>query len=223
MRWLRYIFSLAGILIFSHSAGQVTGEWLGAEIEFDLPKKFSIETGFEARALNPGGIHFYKYLVQAGLNYKIHKHFDATFKYRYTWRIEENMHYYPRQRLMLDLKADYPVERFKFDYRARFQRITKSYVNNELDLVPTMHLRNKLKVSYDVKRTKILPAVFVEVFTPLNSYAQGPVEEVRIGADVRYPIADNQSITGGIMYIHEQFETLASGIIFSIGYKISVF
>jgi len=222
MGLLRYIISLAGIFIIVNASAQVTGEWLSAEIEFDLPKRFSLETSIEARALNPGGIELAKYFGQAGLNYKISKRFDLTFKYRYSMRLEENMHYYPRHRLMFDCKADYPVERFKFDYRARFQRISKTYINDELDLIPFIHFRNKFEVSYNVKGNPILPSVFVEFFSPLNVSKQTLVDEFRFGADVSYPIAKNQSLTGGIMLIDEQFETQLSGIIFTLDYKISI-
>jgi hypothetical protein len=143
-------------------------------------------------------------------------------KYRFAWRLEENMHFYLRNRFIFDFKFDYPVRRFKFDYRARFQRIAKTYINNELDLVPAIHFRNKFELSYDVPKNPILPSVFVEFFTPLNSYQEELIDQFRAGAKVRYPIAEKQTLTGGIMYMHEQFEFNLSGIIFTLAYKISV-
>ncbi len=219
---LRYIITLAGIFLIVNTSAQVTGEWLSAEIEFDLPKKFSLETSLEARVLNPGGIGLHKFFGQAGVNYKISKRFDLTFKYRYSMRLEENMHYYPRHRLMFDFKFDYPVERFKFDYRGRFQRISKTYINDQLDLIPYMHFRNKFEVSYNVKGNPILPSVFIEIFSPLNELSRKLSDEFRFGADVSYPIAKNQSLTGGIIFINEQFESQLSGIIFTLEYKISI-
>lgn len=211
MRILRYIISLAGIFLVVNTSAQVSGEWLSAEMEFNLPKKFTAEASLEGRFLNPGGIGLVKYFAQVGLSYKISSHFDVTFKYRYSMRLEDNMYYYPRHRLMFDFKFDYPVQRFKFDYRARVQRINKTFFEDELDQLPYMHWRNKFRVSYNVKKNPIEPSVYVELFTPLNDYKQEPVDEVRFGTDVSYPIAKNQSISGGIMLIHENFETLLSG------------
>ena len=132
------------------------------------------------------------------------------------------MKYYYRNRLIADLKFDYPAGRFSFDYRARFQRISKTYINSEFDRIPTMHFRNKLELSYDIPKNPIEPAIFFEAFSPLNGYKPGPFDEFRMGAKVKYPLKNKQSITGGIMYIHEQFETQLSGIIFVLGYKITI-
>jgi hypothetical protein len=205
-----------------NAPAQITGEWLSAEIEFDLPKKFTAEASLEGRFLNPGGMELVKYFGQAGLSYKISRHFDVTFKYRYSMRVEDNMHYYPRHRLMFDFKADYPLKRFKFDYRARFQRISKTYIEDELDLIDFMHWRNRFRASYNVRNNPIEPSVYIEFFSPLNALKQEPVDEIRYGADVSYPITKKQSISGGIILIHEQFETGLSGIIFELGYKIRV-
>ncbi len=222
MKLLRFLFVIAIFASCLCSSAQESGEWLGAEVEFDLPRKFSIEANVEGRALNTGRIQFYKYLTQFGLNYKISKRFDVGIKYRLEWRLEENMHYYYRNRMMFDFKFDYPIERFGIDYRARFQRITKTYINSEFDLVPSCHLRNKFQLSYNVPNNPITPRVSLELFSPLNAYKYLTFDEYRITAEVRYPLKKNQSITGGIMYVNEQFEVRLSGIIFLLSYKISV-
>lgn len=201
---------------------QVTGEWIGAQIEFDLPRKFTLDAEIELRTLNPGGFRPYKYLGQIGLDYKINKRFDVGIKYRYSWRIEENMYYYPRHRIMADLKFDYPLGRFHFDYRARFQRITKAYIDSEFDRIPTLHLRNKIEFSYDIPDNKAEPALFFELFTPLNGYEPRRFDEYRVGAELKVPVAKKHDITGGIMYLHERTENALSGIIFRLSYKFTV-
>ena len=221
-KYLKYLILITGLILSIQASTQHTGEWLGAEIEFDLPKKFSLETSVEARALNTDGIFVYKYFTQLGLNYKVNKRFDLAFKYRFTWRLEENLHFYYRNKMMLDLKFDYPVQRFKFDYRARFQRITKTYINSDFDVIPTVHFRNKFELSYDIPKNPITPGASFEFFLPLNGYKQKTIDEFRIAAEVKYPLKKKQSITGGIMYVHEQFETQLSGIIFLLSYKINI-
>ena len=222
MKYLGYPFCFLLLILTINAPSQITGEWIGAEVEFDLPKKFTLETSLEARALNSGGIQPVKYFAQLGLNYKVNKRLDLAFKYRFAWRLEEDMHFYYRNKMIFDLKFDYPIDRFKFDYRARFHRITKTYINSEFDPIPTMHFRNKFQFSYNVPKNPIEPAVFIEAFIPLNGYQAGPFDELRFGAKVRYPLKKKQSISGGIMYIHEHFETQTSGIIFQLSYKIGV-
>jgi hypothetical protein len=218
-----FLFIAAVLTAGPSSAQLATGEWFSAEVEFDLPKKFTVETSLEARALNIGGIQFYKYFAQSGLNYKISKRFDVGVKYRYDMRLEENMHFYPRNRWMFDFKFDYPVYRFRFDYRARLQRFTKNYINDVSDLGPIVHLRNRLRVSYDIKKNPIRPSCYIEIFNPLSAYKPGAIDQTRIGAEMRFPVANKQTVTGGIMYVRDQFETGASGLIFVLDYKISLF
>jgi hypothetical protein len=222
MKTLRYLLLLQGLIAAAWAYPQHTGEWLGAEIEFDLPKKFTLETSIEARALNASGIQVSRYLAQFGLNYKISKHFDIGYKYRFEWKLEENLHYYYRNKMMLDLKFDYPVGRFKINYRARFERMAKTYINSESDLVPDLHWRNKLELSYDIPKTPLEPAVFCETFTPLNACRFRNIDQIRTGAEVSYPVAKKQDLTGGIMYINEQFEVWQSGIIFQLTWKLKV-
>ncbi len=222
MKFLRYLLFCTLLVLSAHAVAQETGEWLGAEVEFDLPKKFSLEASAEARALNTGTVRFYKYLTQFGLNYKISKRFDVGFKYRLEWRLEEDMHHYYRNRMMFDFKFDYPIERFKFDYRARFQRITRTFIDNEFDLIPSYHFRNKFRLSYNVPNNPITPRVSLELFYPLNGYKYHRFEEYRVAAEARYPLTKKQSITGGIMYANERTEFRLSGIIFLLSYKINV-
>ena len=123
---------------------------------------------------------------------------------------------------MFDLKFDYPIQRFKFYYRARFHRITKTYINSDFDVVPTVHFRNKLELSYNIPKNPITPGVSLEVFMPLNGYMPKTFDEYRIAAEIKYPLKKKQSITGGIMYVHEKFEMQISAIIFLLAYKISI-
>jgi hypothetical protein len=222
MKHLGYLLCFQLIFLFLPVRAQVTGEWIGAEVEFDLPKKFTLETSLEGRALNIDGLQPVKYLAQVGLNYKVNKRFDLSFKYRFAWRLEDDMHFYYRNKMIFDLRFDYPVERFKFNYRARFHRITKTYIDSRYDPIPTMHFRNKFALSYNVPRNPVEPSVFMEAFIPLNGYQQGPFDELRFGTKVRYPLNKKHSISGGIMYIHEHFETQASGIIFQLSYKVRI-
>jgi hypothetical protein len=85
-----------------------------------------------------------------------------------------------------------------------------------------MHFRNRFSVSYDVPKTPLEPTLHTEIFSPLNAHKQGPFDEFRLGTKFRYPINNRHRFDAGIVYIHEQFETGVSGIIFQLGYKISV-
>lgn len=222
MKYPGHLFLLLLLLSGLRVDAQVTGQWLSAEAEFDLPKKFTFETSYEARTFNTGGLHLQKHFIQTGLNYKINKHFDLSLKYRFVWRLEENMHYYYRDKIILDIKFDYPLKRFHFDYRARSQRVTKTYIDSEFDRIPAMHFRNKFEFSYDVRKNPIEPALYFELFSPLNKYRQGAIDQIRTGVDVKYPMAKRHRISGGLMYMYKRFDPRLSGLIFRLAYKINI-
>jgi hypothetical protein len=222
MRVPVYILIFSALLMVQELHAQVWGSWMSAEIEVDLPKKFTWETSLESRSIHTGGYQLVSYFVQGGLNYKISKRFDLALKYRLTRRLEEDMRYYLRTKLIADFKFDYPLGRFAFDYRARYHRITKTYINSEFDPIPVQHLRNKFEFSYDIRDNKMEPAVFAEFFVPLNGYNQGPVDEYRIGADLKIPLKKDHRIDAGLMYVHEHWETSLSGLIILLGYKYTL-
>jgi hypothetical protein len=222
MKNLRYLLLFQGLFAAALAYPQHTGEWLGAEIEYDLPKKITLEADLEARALNAGGIQVGKYLAQIGLTYRISERFHIGYKNRFEWRLEENLHYYYRNNMILDLEFNYPTGRFKLDYRSRFQRLTKTYINSEFDLIPALHWRNKIELSYDIPETLLEPTVFCETFTPLNAYHLRNIDQIRTGAEVSYPVAKWQSLTGGIMYVNERYEVRQSDIIFQLTWKLKV-
>jgi len=202
MNYIKYIFFSLFLLLGSSAFSQVTGEWIAIETEIALPKKFSIENRVEVRALNSDGIQVFKYLTQVGLAYQINKRFEVSSTYRFAWSLEEDMHYYYRDKLMVDTKFEQPAGQFKFEYRARFQRVTRTYITSEIAKIPTLHLRNKFTIAYVFPDKPIEPSVFLDVFVPLNGY--------------------QPNLTGYIMYIHEEFEYQLSGIILRLFYNISL-
>jgi len=218
MNYIKYIFFSLSSSAFS----QVTGEWLAVETEIALPKKFSLENRVEVRVLNIEGPQVSKFLTQLGLKYQFHKQIEGSLKYRFAWSLEEDMHYYYRNKFMADLKFKYPAGQFRFEYRARFQRVTRTYITSERARIPTLHLRNKFAISYNVPDKPIEPAVFVDVFTPLNGYQPNYFDELQMGAELEYQMNSKHSFTGIIMYIHEEFEYQLSGLIFRLFYNITL-
>ncbi len=192
-----FLFFLIGILAGPLRA-QSTGEWIGAGLNLDLPKGFSFKVTNSERFLNTG-LGLYKYLFQFEAGYHINKYFDAALIYRTAWRIEKDDAYHYRDKLMAELHADLGAGRFKFENRLRYQRRTKTYIKNDYDLIPLHHIRDKITVKYNIRKSKFTPDLFFEAFFPLNSFATKTVDEYRVGADLRYKFSKKHAVKGGIM------------------------
>jgi hypothetical protein len=181
-----------------------------------------VNTSAALRALNTEGILITNIFTEVGLGYKVSNRFYVESIFRLSDRIEDDLRYHPRYMGILDLKINYPFRSFQFDYRGRFQNITRSYINSENDMKQTAHLRNRLSLSYNIPDTRTAPGVYIETFTPLNGYNPEFIDELRCAADLRIRIKDNQSFTPRILYIYEQFETNLSGLIFQLIYGFSI-
>ena len=218
----KYFISIIFILclVSSGAKAQTTssGEWLGVKLDFNLPKKFTFNVLGETRILN-NQINVYKNLIQFKLEYKLNKHFDIAASYRFAWRKEENSYFYSRNKIFADLNFDYPVKRFKFKDRLRYQRMTKDYINSEWDKIPSHHIRNKFEVSYNIKNNKITPGLFAELFFPIQDFRQRVLDEYRIGAELKYPTTKKQSLTVGLMYARELYLNTFSVLLIRFRYN----
>ncbi len=213
-----FLFFLCIISSEVKTHGQVSGEWFRVKLDFNLPHKFSFNVSGETRILN-NDINLYKNLLQFQLAYKLNKHFDIAASYRFAWRKEKNRYFYSRNKIFADINFDYPVKRFKFKDRLRYQRMTKDYINSEWDKIPSHHIRNKFEVTYNIKNNKITPGLFTELFFPIQDFRQRLIDEYRIGAELKFPTAKKQSLTIGVMYDRELYLNTFSAILFRFRYN----
>jgi len=222
MNFLKYVFFILPLLISCAAYSQVTGEWFAVETELALTKKFSIENRLEARAMNTDGFHIAKYLTQLGLGYQFNQQFKSSVIYRFAWELEENLHYYYQNRLMVDTKFEQPAGQFKFVYRVRFQRDASTYVTSERDNTPILHLRNLFAITYVLPDKPIEPAVFLDAFTPLNGHSDNYLDRLYMGAELEFELNERHSFTGIVMYVNDRFRYQESAIILRLFYNISI-
>ncbi len=197
--------------------GQETGEWVTAGVNFNLPKKFSFKVVNGERFINTG-LGMVKFLFQFEGGYKISKHFDVALIYRTAWRIENDGAFHYRDKLMADFSADQSLGRFGFSNRLRYQRRTRSYGSDEWTHIPLQHIRDKVTVDYDIKKSKFTPAVYCEVFFPLYPFKTRTVDEIRLGADVKYKFNKHNAVKGGVMMQNGVVGLPISTVWFKVGY-----
>lgn len=221
-RYFKYLILLLFICNgFKTYGQQTTGEWLSLKLDVNLPRKFSFSVSGSGRILN-NQINLYKYLIQYELGYKINKHFDIATSYRMAWRKEGNRYFYYRDKIFVELNVDYPVKRFKFKDRIRYQRMTKTYINSDWDLLPAHHIRNKFEVNYNIKHNKMTPALFCELFFPIQDFRQRLMDEYRVGVEIKYPTTKKQSFTLGIMYDRELYLNTFSAVLLRFKYNFKI-
>ena len=210
------------ILNYAPARSQNTGGWFGIEMKYDLPKGFSAELEGEMRTDFTYGFVVDQFFPQAGLSYKINKHFDVSGAYRFIQKRENNGYYYNRNKYMFNLMTDFTVERFILKNRIRYQTQVKQYIDDELDAVPDKYIRDKFEIAYNIKNTPVEPYVSIEVFYPLNQFEINTINELRICGGVDVPVAKKQSVNISLMYNKERFTRINESYIVCLGYSFSV-
>lgn len=147
------------------------GLWTGVGLEKKLSKSFSVNLNTQVRFTDNVSI-LRAYLAEAGVTYKLTKHWDISVYYRYTGRRKKNdeetgYYYRPYHRFYADAAFDHKVWKLKFAYRLRYQNQFKD--DNETGLeADGSYLRNKFEISYPNK-SRFTPYVSTDLFHEIGN------------------------------------------------------
>ena len=202
------------------SSAQQRIEWFSGKIEFDLPKGFSIDLTEELRIRNYVPAYLHQANTDIGLNYKINKHFEAGIAYRYARKREKNNYHYPCHRFSIDGTFKYKLGRVNFSYKLKYQIQNNTHTEDYLDEITGLRLRNKLKLSYNLKNTPVEPYLYYENFFPLNKYKDIWIEKNRVSLGIKIPINKMNKIEVGSILDCERSNLKTT--IFSLGYVYSL-
>lgn len=155
-----------------------------------------------------------QYFIEAGISKKFGKHFEVAGSYRLLRMIEDNFDYYFRHKVFLDLKASVPVSKIDFSLRARMQRATKTYIEDEEDLDARYIARFKFEAAYRTKSSPFSPFVYFETFSPAFSGDGFNLKKTRLSAGTNIKLT--RIISFELSYIsqrdiaHSSFENIIS-------------
>jgi hypothetical protein len=218
-RKLYFIVFLCSFPPFFTGQSQERYEWISATVTYDLPKKFNFNLTEEARLRNISGSLLNQMHTDFELGYKVHKRVDVACIYRFAQKREDNHYFYSRHRFTAQASYDNKYKRLEYTYRARYQYQTKRYKEDIFDEIPDQYLRNRLKLTYNIRKTKVEPYLSYEIFSPLNRYKEQVIDEFRIGLGARIPINKRNRLDAGLLYNYEMDNSPVSAWIITIGYR----
>ncbi len=148
----------------------------GVSFEREIIDDFTAEIELEARQFD--NLRTFKvFIIEPALAYKINKRFDVGIIYRLSLEPTET-----KQRLAFEFKADEGFKRFDFSNRLRFQ---KDFEVNEL---PENLFRDRILISYNIRKSKLSPYVNAEAFYLLH-YKGNRFDQLRLGIGFDYKIS----------------------------------
>lgn len=188
-------FSLLVALLYSTPLkGQVkdAGLWTSVNFEVKLIKKLSLNISEELR-FNENITELGAAFTDAGLSYKLNKHFQFAVNYRFTQRHRVDNYYSFRHRFYTDIKYSKKFKPFDISLRTRFQDQISDIGRASDGGVPEYYLRNKLSMKLDLDKA-YKPYISFELFSPLNYPRMYAFNGIRAAAGVEYEFSKHHKI-----------------------------
>ncbi len=203
LKLMKTVSTLIILFTSNIALGQVKdfGLWSGVGIEAKiLPKTtFSIDQNFRFKENITATKSFF---TDFGIAYKFHKRFKTNFIYRIGQKPNFINPTAIEQRINLDLTYNYKINNLKIYYRIRIQNKYQNYNRSETGAIPNGHIRNRLKLTYNLDKV-IKPFAAIELFTQFNNYKGNLSDEIRYYAGAYFSINKTQDIKAYILHDRE--------------------
>ena len=159
MKSLLSVFFLC--LISFYGKSQSLEVWGSAGAKYKLNKKIQFSGSFSSRFRN---LKAKTVFPQLTVKYKIVKWVNVSLDYRYVAKRENNGNYIGANRINMNAKFNYNVDRFSFGFRARYQMSSGKGSSNSYNSDFDKALRFKPSLSYDIKKSIFTPTMSLECF-----------------------------------------------------------
>ena len=199
--------------------GQVkdAGLWTSVNLEVKLVKKLSFNLSEELR-FNENITELGAAFTDAGLSYKLNKHFQFGASYRFIQRHRMDDYYSFRHRFYLDAKYSHKLKPFEVSLRTRLQNQVEDIGRDDDGGMPIYYLRNKLNASLNTKKA-YSPYVSLELFSPLNYPREVALDGIRATAGVEYEFTKHHKVDAFYMIQKElNVERQVTDFVIGIGY-----
>jgi hypothetical protein len=212
---LIFIF-LAGI---SFSQEDDFGVWVGLSAKYKLKNNLEADFSGCLRTFNNSS-RIEQSFLEGGLQYSLNKYISFSGSYRLISKLEDNTKYYFRHKFFLDIKGKIPAGNFSFSARARVQRTTKTYIEDDEDLVSKYYSRMKFEAIYNIPGLPVNPYIYCEPFIPVFSDRRFTISKNRLSAGVELKVTRKTSLEAEYIFQRDYQPDMADEHIISINYTI---
>lgn len=205
------------------------GIWTAAEMEKKLGR-WRLNGEMELRT-NDNAAVIDRWSVKVGGDYALMKNMKLGAAYEFLhFHDVEYTDYQPRHRLITYAQGKQKWGNFVFSLRERFQvttkddsdRIKKNGKTDTYKINPAWSWRNRLKVAYEIPRSRFTPAASVETFYQLNNPEGNRFDGVRTTLSVACRLDGRKTIElSGIYHKEVNLQKPQDKLVASIGYIYS--
>ena len=106
------------------------------------------------------------------VHYQPHSILVLGVGYRYAFNQKKDSTYEQKQRLFGEAELNFKWERFKFEYRLRYQNVDDDFFQY-VETAPAEHiLRNRIQLNYNIPKSKLTPYFYSELYGNLEKGTQ---------------------------------------------------
>jgi hypothetical protein len=193
---------ISATAVVAYSQEDDFGMWFGTDGKYEVVKNLDIVLSGSVRTFdNTSKID--QFFGEGGIRYIFNDFLTSGTSYRLIGKLENDSEYHPRHKFFLYVRGDLPVSNFTFSGRAMYQRMVRTYIENDNDLVAKHYARFKLKTSYSVSSSPIEPYIYIEPFMPLFDDSEATIKMTRFSAGMDIKISRMSSIEAE--YIYENY------------------
>ncbi|MGD2035082.1 MAG: DUF2490 domain-containing protein [Bacteroidales bacterium] len=110
------------------------------------------------------------------VSYQPHRIVKLGVGYRYAINKKKSGSYKQKQRLYGDAELILRLERFRFEYRLRYQNVDDDYFQYDEFASPENILRNRARIKYNVPKIKLTPFFYSELYGKLGNGDDFPLK-----------------------------------------------
>ena len=196
MRWRKGFLCLIGFVsCISISAQDDFGSILSADVTKKITKWLNInfEEEFRSRS-NFSEIERFSHALE--VSYKPFNFLKAGGVYNLINYNHEKRGWEIRHRYYFYATGNVEAGRFTFSLRERFQSTKRQGVPQTATRAnPKLYLRSRLKVDYNIRKSKFAPYASLEMFNTLNDPRKNGINQWRAIAGVDYKMNKNNAVT----------------------------
>jgi len=222
MRLKRGILWLVGVLCcFSVMAQDDFGSILSVDVTKKITKKFSVSFEEEYRTCSNFGMTE-RFSHDLGLNYKLTKYLKVGGAYNLINFNHEKRGWEIRHRYYFYATGSMDAGRFSFSLRERFQSTKRQGVKETATRAnPKLYLRSRLKVDYNIRKSKFDPFASVELFHTLNDPQKNNMDQWRGVAGMEYKLNKKNTFQLYYRYTNYTDEEDIDKHLFGLGYSFN--
>ncbi|MBT3244637.1 MAG: DUF2490 domain-containing protein [Bacteroidetes bacterium] len=218
---IKHILILAGLIILNllipikKTEAQTNNfyTWTEFNIQKKIAKGFTLSLSPEIRFHNDFSVD--EVFAELGLQYRLVKYLKIAANYRLTNNIKSDGSSSIKHRFAFDAKSGLDPGRMSIQFRIRYTNYSDFDWENTDNAV---HLRYRIKASYDIKNIKLTPFVSAEFFQDIDNKGNN---KLRLSTGLDYKLFKNNYL--GISYkTHQYLAKDNRNNIISVNYKITL-